>query len=406
MKAVVNCTLVTCAGPARPRVGEEMSEVFAISDGSMLIDKGRIVDINYRKDLEVPAGAEIIDANGGAVLPGFVDAHSHPVFGGNRVDEFQMRAEGKTYQEIAAAGGGIKSTVRKTRAATEDELFQEAKVKLEWMLRCGTTTLEAKSGYGLTLADEAKMLLVLKRLAEVGPQRLVPTFLGAHATPEGSTLSSYSREIIDIMLPAVVEAGLAQFADIFCEQNYFDVDTSRLIMNRAKDLGLGLRMHVDQLTNGGGAKLAAELGATTADHLEQTDDDGIAALASAGVIPVLLPSSVYGLGLTRYPSARKMIQVGLPVVIATDFNPGSSPSPSIPMAMSLACTQMKMTPAESLIACTVNAAHSLKLGSSIGSLEPGKRADFTIWPSSDYREIAYYFGFQQAAQVFIGGRSV
>lgn len=400
MKAVVNCTLVTCAGPNRPRLGAEMREVFAIEDGAMLIDSGIIVDVNYRKELEFPSGIEMIDAGGGSVLPGFVDAHTHPVFGGNRVDEFEKRAGAATYQEIAAAGGGIRSTVCKTRAATQDELLTSAGERLQWMLRCGTTTLEAKSGYGLSLADEIKMLEVLKRL---GPQTVVPTFLGAHAVPEGSSLLEYERDISEVMLPAVVESGLAEFADIFCEENYFDIETSRRIMCRAKELGLGMRMHVDQLTNGGGAKLAAELGAKTADHLEQTDEDGILALRKAGVSPVLLPGSVYALGLPKYPNGRKMIDEGLPVVLATDFNPGSSPSPSLPMMMSLACTQMKMLPAEALIACTVNAAHSLNRGARIGSLEPGKKADFCIWESKDYREIAYYFGHQRASAVYVGG---
>ena len=403
MKVVLNCTLVTCAGPARPRIGPEMAEVYAFEDAAMLIDGGRITEVNFRKDLAIPAGAEVIDCEGGAVLPGFVDAHSHPVYGGNRVDEFEMRAGGATYEEIAAAGGGIRSTVRKTRAATEEELYRSAARRVNWMLSCGTTAFEAKSGYGLTLADEAKMLRVIKKLGQESDQIVIPTFLGAHAVPEGSSPEDYERELIEHMLPGIVEAGLAEFADIFCEPGYFNSEMSRRIMTRAKSLGLDIRMHVDQLTNSGGAKLAAELGAVTADHLEQTDMDGIAALKEAGTIPVLLPGSVYGLGLKKYPDARRMIDEGLPVVLATDFNPGSSPSPSIPMMMSLACTHMRMTPAEALIASTANAAHSLNRGGYCGSLEPGKRADFTLWESHDYREIAYYFGFQQPVRVFVAG---
>ncbi len=402
MKAVVNATLVTCAGHARPRVGPEMRELFIVPDGALLIDNGRIVDVNYRAEIESRA-TEIIDAGGCCILPGLVDAHAHPVFGDNRVDEFEMRSEGATYEEVAAKGGGIRSTVAKTRAATEEELTASANEHLQWMLRCGTTTLEAKSGYGLSLAEEAKMLRVMKN---IGPQQVVPTFLGAHALPPGANNDQYLKSILDEMLPAVVEAGLAAYCDVFCEPGYFSLDDSRKILSRAKELGLGLRIHADQLTNSGGAKLAAELGAQTADHLEQSDEDGIKALAKAGVQPVLLPGSVYALGKAKYPLARKMIDEGLAVVLATDFNPGTSPCPSLPMVMSLACTQTKMTPAEAIIACTINAAHSLNRGQQIGSLEPGKRADFVIFDTKDYREIAYYFGLEHAREVYIGGERV
>jgi imidazolonepropionase len=318
----------------------------------------------------------------------------------------ETRATGATYEEIAASGGGIWSTVKKTRAAIEDDLVDEGRDHVQWALRCGTTTMEAKSGYGLSPEDEIKILRVIKSIGEQGPVRLVPTFLGAHSIPPGVSARDYLRLILEVMLPGVVESGLAVYCDVFCEPGYFDVGDSREILNRAKELGLGLRIHADQLSNSGGAILAAEVGAKTADHLEQTDEAGIEMLKRGGVQPVLLPGSVYGLGKTKYPMARRMIDEGLPVVLATDFNPGSSPTPSIPMVMSLACTQMKMTPAEAVAASTINAAYSLDLGSQIGSLEPGKRADFTIFDTGDYREIAYYFGLEHAHAVYIGGKRV
>lgn len=266
--------------------------------------------------------------------------------------------------------------------------------------------MEAKSGYGLSLPDEVKMLQAIKRLGGEGKVRLVPTFLGAHACPSESTFESYEQEIVNRMLPAVVEGGLADYCDIFCEKGYFDPESTRRILTRAKELGLGLRLHADQLTNSGGAKLAAELGAKTADHLEQTDEDGIGAMAAAGTQPVLLPGSVYALGKSKYPLARMMIDAGLAIVVATDFNPGSSPTPSIPMALSLACTQMRMTPAEAITAATINAAYSLDLGAQMGSLEPGKRADFAVFDCSDHREIAYWFGLEHARAVYKDGVKV
>jgi imidazolonepropionase len=356
----------------------------------------------------LPPDADIVDATGKVVLPGFVDAHTHPVFGGDRIDEFEMRARGATYEQIAESGGGIRSTVRKTRAASEEELLAQAKKHAGWFLRGGTTTVEAKSGYGLTIDDELKLLRVIRRLNAETPLEFVPTFLGAHAVPDEfrNAPEQYVALIIHKMLPRVVEEQLAESCDIFCERGYFDISDSEKILGAARDYGLRLRMHVDQLTNSGGAFLAARLRAATADHLEQASGAEIAALAEAGVQPVLLPASVYSLGKTRYPPAREMIDAGLAVVLATDFNPGSSPTPSMPMVLSLAATQMKMTPSESLSAATINAAWSLNRGNQIGSLEPGKRANFTVWDSGDYREIAYYFGVSQLHSVYVSGKRV
>jgi imidazolonepropionase len=398
--------LVTLAGPKRPRVRSEMSELAIVRDGGMLVYDGVIAAIGSSAEIERSArGDEIIDVGGRVVLPGFVDAHAHPVFAGNRLDDFERRARGETYEQIAAAGGGIWSTVEKTRAAGEIELLDPAKKHAQWFLRCGTTTVEAKSGYGLTLQDELKILRVIRRLNEETPIEFVPTFLGAHAIPREWHADKYVALVINEILPRVAAEKLAEFCDAFCERGYFDVEQSRKILTAAKKHGFKLRIHADQLTNSGAAKLAAELKATTADHLEKTDEQGIAAMKSAGVQPVLLPGSVYALGSACYPRAREMIEAGLAVVIATDFNPGSSPSPSIPMMFSLACTQMKMSPAEAVTASTINAAYSLNRGDKIGSLEQGKLANFSIFDCEDYREIAYWFGFTPIHSVYVrGGR--
>lgn len=397
--------LVTLSGPKRPRVGAEMSELAIIRDGGMLIREGRIETIGSSEQIdEIVSDAEIVDAGGRVVFPGFVDAHTHLVFAGNRLDDFERRARGETYEQIAKAGGGIWSTVEKTRAASSEELFAQARKHAEWFLRSGTTTVEAKSGYGLTVRDELKMLRVMRQLSEKGPLEIVPTFLGAHAVPRDGTPNEYVELVIDEMLPQIAREKLAEFCDVFCEHDYFDVEQSKRILAAARKLGLRLRIHADQLSNSGGAKLAAELKAATADHLEKTDQQGIAAMKSAGVQPVLLPGSVYALGSSGYPCAREMIEAGLGVVLATDFNPGSSPTASMPMILSLAYTQMKMSPAEALTAATINAAHSLNRGDKVGSLEPGKLANFAIFACEDYRESAYWFGNPQTHSVYVKGK--
>jgi imidazolonepropionase len=373
-----------------------MRELAIIEKGAILVENGTVTNTGPLNEVSelFKKDTEIIDAQGRVVLPGFVDAHTHAVFAGNRIEEFEQRLSGTSYQEIFAAGGGIKRTVALTRAATEDELLKQAKKHANWFLSCGTTTIEAKSGYGLSLESELKILRVIKRLGQETPLKCVSTFLGAHAFPAefADDHEGYVREIIESMLPAVVDQNLAEFCDVFCEQKYFSFEQGREILNRARALGLGLRVHADQLTSSGGATLAAEMGAITADHLEHVDDFGIAALVAGRVLPVLLPGSVYALGWTKYPSAKNMMDAGLALVLATDFNPGSSPSPSMPMILSLACTQMNLLPAEAISAATINAAYSLKRGHEIGSLEPGKAADFTIFDCEDYREIPYYFG--------------
>ena len=406
--AVLNASqLVTLSGPKRPRIGPELSELGIIPNGGMLIRDGQIERVGASDEIEKNVGdAEVVDADGRVVMPGFVDAHTHLVFAGNRLDDFERRARGETYEQIAKAGGGIWSTVQKTRAASELDLLTLAKKHANWFLRCGTTTVEAKSGYGLTVEDELKILRVMRQLKKEVRLEIVPTFLGAHAVPRELSPDEYLDVVVTEMLPRVTAEKLAEFCDVFCERGYFDIDQSRKILSAAKKVGLSLRGHVDQLTNSGGAKLMAEMGATTADHLEQTDEQGIAALKKANVQPVLLPGSVYALGSSRYPRAREMIEAGLAIVLATDFNPGSSPTPSMPMVLSLACTQMKMSPAEAITASTVNAAYSVNRGDRIGSLEPGKLANFVIFDCEDYRELAYWFGIPQTHSVYVRGECV
>ena len=407
--AIVNCSqVVTLAGPARPRVGSELREVGIVSRGGLFVRDGLIERVGTSAEIErsIDATTTVVDAGGRVLLPGFVDAHTHPVFAGTRVDEFEERSRGATYQEIAARGGGIQSTVNRTRAASVDELVATGRRYADWFLRGGTTTVEAKSGYGLSLEDELKILRAIKRLDGETSLRYVPTFLGAHSIPPEyrSRRDSYVSLIIDEMLPQVAQQKLAEYCDVFCEEKVFTTDESWKILSAARCHGLGLRMHADQLSLSGGAKLAAELGTVTADHLEHTDAAGIDALKQAGVQPVLLPGSVYALGSSRYPAAREMIDAGLAVVLATDFNPGSSPTPSMTMILSLAATHMRMTPAEAISAATINAAYSLNRGDKLGSLEPGKIADFVIHDCDDYRELSYFFGIEHPWRVYVQGK--
>jgi imidazolonepropionase len=406
MMAVVECgQLVSLAGPRRPRTGAEMRELGIVKGGALLVRDGRIEQVGK---IEIPRGCEVVDARGRVVMPGFVDAHTHPVFAGARVEEYEMRSAGATYREIALSGGGIRSTVRLTRAATEDELVAAGKRYAKWFLRGGTTAVEAKSGYGLSIEDELKILRAIRRLSRETPLDYIPTFLGAHETPDEfqADREGYLRLVVEEMLPRVVAAGLAEYCDVFCEPGVFSLEQTRRVLAAAKARGLQLRLHADQLSLSGGAVLAAEMGAVTADHLENTDERGIAAMRQAGVQPVLLPGSVYALGLTRYPAARAMLDAGLAVVLATDFNPGSSPTTSMPMVLSLASTQMKMTPAEAITAATINAAYSVGRGRELGSLETGKRADFVLYDVEDYRDIAYFFGIDHVAKVYSRGCAV
>ena len=407
--AIINCSQVlTLDGPQRPRVGDELRQLSIVEDGALFVRNQKIELVGKRVDIErtIDSTCEVVDAGGRVILPGFVDAHTHPVFGGTRAAEFEERSQGVTYQEIAARGGGIQSTVRATRAAPLDELVTAGKRYAEWFLRSGTTTVEAKSGYGLTLEDEMKLLRAIKQLDKETPLRYIPTFLGAHDVPPEykSRREEFVSLLVDEILPQVSAEKLAEYCDVFCEAKVFTVDESRRILSAARGHGLGLRIHADQLSLSGGAELAAELRTVTADHLEHAEARGIAALKAAKVQPVLLPGSVYALGSTRYPPAREMIDAGLAIVIATDFNPGSSPTPSIPMALSIAATHMKLSPAEGITAATINAAYSLGRGDSLGSLEKGKIADIVIHDCGDYREIPYFFGVEHPWRVYGSGK--
>jgi imidazolonepropionase len=406
--AIINCSqLITLSGPNRPRLGAEMSNLSIILNGGIIVRDSVIEKIGKNDAIKslIDMNSTVIDAGGRIVLPGFVDAHTHPVFGGTRVDEFEERSRGISYQEIAARGGGIQSTVNETRAASLDELVKGGKRYANWFLRGGTTTVEAKSGYGLSLEGEVKLLRAIRQLDEQTLLRYVPTFLGAHSVPTEyrSRRDEYVSLVIEEMLPAIAREKLAEYCDVFCEEKVFTTDEAWRILSAARCHGLALRLHADQLSLSGGAKLAAELGTVTADHLEHTDDEGIAALKSANVQPVLLPGSVYALGSSRYPAARAMIDAGLAVILATDFNPGSSPTPSMPMVLSLAVTHLKITPAEAITAATINPAYSLNRGDKIGSIEKGKIADLVIHDCDDYREISYFFGIEHTWKVFAGG---
>lgn len=409
--AIVNIgQLATLAGPQRPRVGSELLDLGLIANAVLLIEEGSIVAAGPYDELRahIPSDAKIIDACGRLITPGFVDAHTHLVFAGNRAAEFEQRIAGATYQQIAAAGGGILSTVKQTRAATEDALLASARSYRDWMLRTGTTTIEAKSGYGLDHASELKMLRVLNRLNAEGPATIVPTLLAAHTLPPEYVghREEYVNWIAEEMIPEVAEAGLARYCDVFCDDHAFTVEESRVVLTAARRHGLGLRIHAEQFRPGTGAALAAELGAATADHLETATEETLRQLCAARVQPVLLPTSVFALGRTNYPPARRMIELGLAIVLATDFNPGSSPVTSMPFVLSLACLMMKLSPAEALTAATINAAWSLGLGNRVGSLEIGKQADLLIHELSDYRELAYYIAAPARPRVMIAGQEV
>jgi imidazolonepropionase len=386
-------------------------EVDVQADTSLTIRHGRIVASGAG-----PEGADrVVDAEGGVVLPGFIDAHTHLVFGGNRCHELAWKCEGKGYQEIAALGGGIQCTVRDTRAASEESLLMTGIEHLTWSLRRGTTTWESKSGYGLDLENELKLLFTIHRLERTlmdatedrVTRRVFPTFLGLHAVgPEHTgNKSAYVDLMLEEVLPMVARAELATSVDAFVESGYFDHDDARRLATKAHEHGLALRLHVDQLTDNGGAALAAELGAVSADHLEQTGPRGIQALAKSGTVPVLLPGSVLGLGSNKYPDARSMIDHGLPVVLATDFNPGSSPTPSLPFVTALAVRQMRMTPEECLAAVTTNAARSLGLEDR-GRLVEGQLADLSVWPIVDWREVMTWFDGPTPSSVWLSGVQV
>ena len=389
------------AGPDRARHGQEMSSVGLVREGAVLVEEGKILAAGLR-DLvqahERASQARILDAGGKVVLPGFVDSHTHPVFAGPRLKDFESRLKGKTYADIAADGGGILSTVNGVRGASLDSLTESLRRRAGHFLECGTTTLEAKSGYGLDPANELKMLRAIKGANEAGPLEFVATFLGAHAIPGEMRhdRESYIKCVCEEMIPAVAKEGLATFVDVFCEKGFFTVEEAQRIFAAAAKAGLKPKIHAEQLTRSASLPMALKSGSVSADHLDCLDDSDFALLSKTGTVAALVPGSNYFLN-KPYPPARRLIDAGAAVALATDFNPGSCPCWDLRMIMSIACTQMKMTPEEALSAATINGAAALGLQKSHGSLEPGKVADLVCYEAEDYRELPYYFGAPQVA---------
>jgi len=381
-----------------------------IPGGAVAIKNGRILWAGPGNQLKEFVAASLgvtkIDASGKVVMPGFIDSHTHLIFAGTREKEFELRIQGATYQEIAAQGGGIKSTVQKTREASKEELVAIGQKHLDTMLSLGTTTVEAKSGYGLSLPDEIKMLEALRELDRTHFVDIVPTFLGAHEIPPeyAGRKDDYVRLVIEEMIPAVGEKKLAVFCDVFCEEGVFSLDDSRRILKAGKRFGLTPKIHADELTPLGGAELAAEVGAASADHLLFISEKGMGAMAEKGVVATLLPGTAFFLFLGRYAPARRMIEKGVTVALASDFNPGSCMTQSLPLITTIACTQMRMTPAEALLGITINAAKALKKDHEIGSLEPGKQADLLILDIPDYRHLSYHFGINPVWKVIKKGK--
>ncbi|MCU0620820.1 MAG: imidazolonepropionase [Gemmatimonadales bacterium] len=367
-------------------------EIHAIPDAALVWQDDTILWMGPERELpDVHETAEREDAGGRLVVPGLVDCHTHLAFGGWRADEFERRLRGESYLDIARAGGGIAATVRATRAATEDELVQRARVVLQEMRALGVTTVECKSGYGLDAESERKLLQVYRRLRREQSSRLVATFLGAHVVPPEfrERREAYVDWLVREMIPAVAAERLATACDVFVEESAFSLAEARAILGAARAHGLARKVHADQLSDGGGAALAAEVGALSADHLEHVSDAGIAAMAAAGTVAVSLPLASLYLQQPPMP-ARRFIEAGVPVAVATDFNPGSAPSYHLPMAMTLACTLQRMTPAEVLKGATIYAARAIGMESAIGSIEPGKRADLAVIDAPDVNHWLYH----------------
>jgi imidazolonepropionase len=395
-----------------------MQDVGLIADGALAIANGVIVAAGPSAKLRAQYTArQTIDASGKVVCPGFVDCHTHLVYAGDRVNEFEQRIKGATYLEIMAAGGGIVSTVRATRAATLEQLVAGARIRLDEMLRLGTTTVEAKSGYGLDTATELKLIQTVEILDHEHPIDLVPTFLGAHAIPPEYAFrgDDYVELVAHEMIPAVAAwyrashfstAGVPLYADVFCERNALDVTQSRRILQAAAEHGLCLKAHVDEFTALGGLDIALELGATSVDHLDATGASGVAQIAASSTIAVVLPAVNFNLGSTHFADARGLIDAGAALALSTDINPGSAPCPSLPLVMAIACRYQRLTPAEALNAITLNAAHAVGLVQRVGSLEAGKQADVLIINASDYRHLAYHFGGNLVQRVIKRGKIV
>ena len=401
---------VTCAGPARARRGAEMRDAAVQERIGVAIVGDQIAMVAADDDLRRAfPNAREHDCNGGIIAPGFVDSHTHAVFGKPRYEEQELRATGVPYLEIARRGGGIHSSVRDLRARSDDELFELAGPRIARLLAGGVTTLEIKSGYGLTVHDELRTLRVIRRLATTLPARIIATCLGAHEIPFDRRdvpggREAWIDEISNELLPAVAAGGLARFADIFCEPGVFTLEESRRILYSAARHGLGLKLHADELHDGGAAELAAELGAISADHLAAISDEGVTALAASETVATLLPATMLFLGTGRQAPARRLIDSGAAVALATDFNPGTSPLTSFPLLMTLGVSELRLSAAEAWIAGTVNGAAALGLAGATGQLAPGFSADVAVHVATDYRELPYWFGERLCAVAWSRGK--
>lgn len=396
--------VATCAGRGGPKRGGALRDVGLIEDGAVAVKDGAIVAVGKTGDLAERYAGEIeIDAVGKTLCPGFVDPHTHAVYAGDRVGEFEKRLAGATYLEIMASGGGIASTTRATRASSQQQLVAESRVRLDAMLRLGTTTTEVKTGYGLELSAELKQLRAIAELDSSHPMDLVPTFLGAHALPPEFTgkPDDYVACLVEEMLPAAAAwhrdshfhaAGAPIFVDVYCEREAFSVDQARRVLRAGRELGMAVKAHVDQFTELGGLRMALEEGAVSVDHLDVTAAEGIAKLAASSAVGVLIPAASFHLGSSRYARARAMIDAGAAIALTTDINPGSAPCPSLQLVMAIACRYQGLSPAEALNAVTLNAAHAIAMGGRVGSLEVGKRADLLVIGAPDYRHLTYQFG--------------
>ena len=404
--------LVTCAGgPDRPAVEDFEKALGIVSKISLAIGSGKILGIGKKEELTgrfAIKEVEIINAEGQLVTPGLVDCHTHPVFAADRKEEFELRNRGVSYAAVAAGDGGIFSTVRATRAATAEELKKKLLSRLHYFLSGGTTTLEAKSGYGLSFDDELKLLEVLGRVGAEQAVEIVPTFLGAHCIPPEfqRIRKDYIRLLNEKLLPEVTGRKLAIFCDVFLEKIAFSYSESKEILLTARKYGLLPKLHADQLSNSKGGKLAAETGAVSADHLEYLSDAGVLVMKKAGTVAVLLPSASFYLRSKKSPPIRKLLAAKVPIALATDFNPGTSPNYSLPLTMTLACVNWRFSAAQALVAVARNAAFALARGKELGSLAEGKQADLVIWDAADYRELSYYTGINLASTVVKKGKLV
>ncbi len=395
-------------GTGKPLLGEGMRDLGIIKDGAVAVRNGKVVAVGKTdKIIEKFESDKIIDASEKVVMPGLIDPHTHLVFAGSREEEIEMRIEGASYMEILQKGGGILKTVRETRKASKEKLLEVCRKTLDAMLRHGTTTVEAKSGYGLTTKDELKCLEVMKLANEEHPIDIVPTFLGAHAIPPEykNNADGYVDLVTDEMIPAVATRKLAEFCDVFCEEEVFNIQQSRSILLKGEEYGLKPKLHADEMTRIGGAELAAESQAVSAEHLLFASDDGLKAMAKQGVVAVLLPGASFNLMIGRHADARKMIRWGVPVALGTDYNP-SCWVESQQITIGLACRQMRMTPAETIAATTINAAHAINRAHETGSLEPGKRADIVVLKVPNHSFLGYRFGVNLVDKVIKDGRLV